>query len=102
MGLNISIEKIKESMLKQGLRFSFKMASGLPLPFSVLRGAMEIGATIFRPRTDVLIKKIKLKDASTQHIVKAESANPTTRRVIALSWGRFLCGFIQNTSGAFD
>ena len=79
MGLNINMEKIKESLLKQGLRFSFKTASGLPLPFPVLRGAMEIGATIFRPRTAVLIKKIKLKDAATQNIVKAEVATPPTR-----------------------
>ncbi|EPG37035.1 alpha/beta hydrolase [Acinetobacter colistiniresistens] len=69
-------QKIMETGLKIGLRLSFKLASGLALPFPVLRTAMEVGSTIFKPRADVWVKQIKLRDALDQRIVFAEVATP--------------------------
>lgn len=69
-------QKIIETGLKIGLRLSFKLASGLALPFPVLRTAMEVGSTIFKPRADVWVKQIKLRDSLDQRIVFAEVATP--------------------------
>lgn len=69
-------QKLIEMGLKIGLRLSFKLASGLALPFPVLRTAMEIGSTIFKPRADVWVKQIKLRDSLDQGIVHAEVATP--------------------------
>ncbi|MCH7315603.1 alpha/beta hydrolase [Acinetobacter sp. ANC 3882] len=69
-------QKLIETGLKIGLRLSFKLASGLALPFPVLRTAMEVGSTIFKPRADVWVKQIKLRDSFDQRIVHAEVATP--------------------------
>lgn len=69
-------DQISESLVKTTLRVSFKLASGLPLPFPILRGAMEIGSSIFKPRTDVKINKIKIKDSQNFNEIRAEMASP--------------------------
>lgn len=76
-------QKMIETGVKMSLRLSFKLASGLALPFPILRGAMEVGSRIFKPRADVAIQQIKLRDA---------------RDIIALSWWCFFCRFITNPS----
>lgn len=70
------IDQLAETTVKTGLRLSFKLASGLALPFPVLRGAMELGSSVFRPRTDVDIQAVQFKDSGDQRIVKAELATP--------------------------
>ncbi|MCU4581114.1 alpha/beta hydrolase [Acinetobacter gyllenbergii] len=69
-------QKMIETGVKMSLRLSFKLASGLALPFPILRGAMELGSRIFKPRADVAIQQIKLRDALDQRIVFAEVATP--------------------------
>lgn len=69
-------QKMIETGVKMSLRLSFKLASGLALPFPILRGAMEVGSRIFKPRADVAIQQIKLRDALDQRIVFAEVATP--------------------------
>jgi len=69
-------QKMIETGVKMSLRLSFKLASGLALPFPILRGAMEVGSRIFKPRADVVIQKIKLRDAQDQRIVPVEVARP--------------------------
>lgn len=69
--------QLSESLIKASLRASFKLASGLPLPFPILRGAMEIGSSIFKPRADVKIHKIKIKDSQNLNEIKAEIAAPS-------------------------
>lgn len=71
-------DQISESLVKTSLRVSFKLASGLPLPFPLLRGAMEVSSTIFKPRTDVKINKLKIKDSQNFNEIKAEIATPNT------------------------
>ncbi|CAM4342276.1 hypothetical protein F901_02114 [Acinetobacter dispersus] len=69
-------QQIIETGVKMSLRLSFKLASGLALPFPILRGAMEIGSRIFKPRADVFIQQIKLRDERDQRIVPVELATP--------------------------
>lgn len=69
--------QLSESLIKASLRASFKLASGLPLPFPILRGVMEIGSSIFKPRADVKIHKIKIKDSQNLNEIKAEIAAPS-------------------------
>ncbi|WP_335953223.1 alpha/beta hydrolase [Acinetobacter higginsii] len=69
-------QQIIETGVKISLRLSFKLASGLALPFPILRGAMELGSRIFKPRADVCIKQVTLRDALDQRLVPAEVATP--------------------------
>ncbi|EOQ62708.1 hypothetical protein F935_01797 [Acinetobacter calcoaceticus ANC 3811] len=73
------VDQISESVVKAGLRLSFKLASGLPLPFPILRGAMEFGSSIFKPRTDVKINKIEIKAPLSFNKIKAETALPNAQ-----------------------
>ena len=66
-------DRASEAVVKAGLRLSFKTASGLPLPYPVLRGAMEAGSLLFQPRHDVGISKRTLGS------VKAELATPAAK-----------------------
>lgn len=52
--------RVSEAVVKRALRLSFKTASGVPLPYPVLRGAMELGSSLFHPRPDVSIVPTKL------------------------------------------
>lgn len=98
-------QKIIETSLKMSLRLSFKLASGLALPFPVLRTAMEVGSTIFKPRADVWVKQIKLRDALDQRIVFAEVATPENEVqgvLLHCHGGAFFCRFISDTSRVID
>lgn len=68
-------DRASEAVVKAGLRLSFKTASGLPLPYPVLRGAMEAGSLLFQRRRDVGISKTRLGS------VQAELATPLGKPV---------------------
>lgn len=59
-------DRMREAVVKASLRLSFKTASGLPLPYPVLRGAMEAGSLLFQPRRDVSIVPAKLGSVAAE------------------------------------
>lgn len=59
-------DRMSDAVVKASLRLSFKTASGLPLPYPVLRGAMELGSSLFHPRPDVSIVPAKLGSVAAE------------------------------------
>lgn len=83
------VQFIKKSMIKASLRSTFKLGSRLPLPLSMLRASMELGATLFLPRQDVQIKHIKLASVSAMCVTPKQ---PSTRVILHLHGGAFFAG----------
>lgn len=61
-------QMIARPLVKASLRSSFKLPSLLPLPLPVLRGAMEGGALLFKPRADVLFEDSHLAGVPAQRV----------------------------------
>ncbi|MDE2419901.1 MAG: alpha/beta hydrolase [Gammaproteobacteria bacterium] len=61
-------EKAATTSIKAGLRGSFKAASGLPLPLTFLRNAMELSAGIFKVRSDVQVERLVLGGVNAEQL----------------------------------
>ncbi|MEL0028244.1 MAG: alpha/beta hydrolase fold domain-containing protein, partial [Perlucidibaca sp.] len=64
-------DTLTKPLTRAGLRVSFKLASTLPLPLPVLRGLLDAGARVFRPRGDVLIEQATLGGLPAERITPA-------------------------------
>ncbi|MEC7118624.1 MAG: alpha/beta hydrolase [Pseudomonadota bacterium] len=83
---------IARPLVKAGLRSTFKLGSLSPLPLSVLRATMELGAKLFMPRQDVSIDHVKLGTVSAARI---RPKQPTHRVMLHLHGGAFFAGSSQ-------
>lgn len=83
------VQLIKKSMIKISLRSTFKLGSRLPLPLSMLRASMELGATLFLPRQDVQVKQIKLASVRAMCVTPK---HPNNRVILHLHGGAFFAG----------
>lgn len=80
---------ITRPLLKASLRSSFKLASRSPLPLSMLRAGMQLGATLFVPRRSVKFDLVKLGTAMAE---RATPKNPNKRVMLHLHGGAFFAG----------
>ncbi len=80
---------VARTLVKTSLRASFKLPSLLPLPLTVLRQAMEGGALLFRPRTDVIIEKAALAGVPAERVTPQSKVD---RVLLHFHGGAFFAG----------
>lgn len=90
-------QQITRSLVKASLRSTFKLGSRSPLPLSMLRASMELGAQLFTARQDVSIQHSTLGTVAAACATPkqfAQAATPQTVKhvILHLHGGAFFAG----------
>ncbi len=77
-------EKTAITSIKGVLRASFKAPSGLPLPLTFFRNAMELSAGIFKVRSDVQVERLVLGGVNAEQLSLKSSVHQIAEQNYAL------------------
>lgn len=85
------LNMLSTATVKTALRLTFKPASALPLPFSVARAALEVGARVFPVRKEVTIAPVYLGGTPAE-CIKPHTPSSAEKVILHLHGGAFFAG----------
>ncbi len=86
------LDKLGTATVKTTLRLTFKPASGLPLPFTLARMALELGARVFPVRKEVTVVPVTLGGSFAEWIMPRTASSKTDQVILHLHGGAFFAG----------
>lgn len=86
--MNNAVNVVVTRGVRGGLRALFKLPSGLPLPLTVLRAAMEQGSLFLPARRDVAVRQVTLNGVQGEYL----DVGATKQVILHIHGGAFFAG----------